>query len=70
VTKILAGRSKDVEDIQGVLRMRAASLDVDYVRRTLAMVEDALGQSDLVPLFETSLARVPRPLPRRSPEEA
>ena len=31
-------------DDRGVLRMRAASLDVDYIRRTLKMVEDAMGQ--------------------------
>lgn len=57
VTKVLAGRDKDVEDVRGVLRLRSASLDLDYIRRTLAMVEDALGQSDLTPLFESELSR-------------
>lgn len=60
VTKVLAGREKDVEDIRGVLRARAGSLDVEYIRRTLAMVEGALGQSDLRPLFETELAKAAR----------
>ncbi|MDO8677941.1 MAG: nucleotidyltransferase [Acidobacteriota bacterium] len=57
ITKVLAGRSKDVEDIRGVLRLRAASLDLAYIRRTLTAIEAALGQSDLQPLFETELAR-------------
>ena len=57
VTKLLAGREKDVEDIRGVLRVRAGRLDLDYIRRTLTMVEDALGQSDLRPLFETELSK-------------
>ncbi len=60
VTKVLAGRGKDVEDIRGVLRVRSTSLDVGYIRRTLAMVEDALGQSDLTPLFESELSRAGR----------
>lgn len=57
VTKVLAGRAKDIEDIRGVLQMRSASLDLEYIRRTLAIVEEALGQSDLTPLFETEWSR-------------
>ena len=60
VTKLLAGRAKDVEDIRGVLRVRAGLLDLDYIRRTITMVEDALGQSDLRPLFETELSKTAR----------
>lgn len=57
VTKVLAGRPKDVEDVRGVLLVRAESLDLAYIRRTLAMVEDAMGQSDLTPLFEAEVTR-------------
>jgi hypothetical protein len=60
VTKLLAGREKDVEDIRGVLRARADLLDLDYIRRTIQMVEDALGQSDLRPLFEAELSKATR----------
>lgn len=60
VTKLLAGREKDVEDIRGVLRVRAGLLDVAYIRRTIKMVEDALGQSDLRPLFEAELSKAAR----------
>lgn len=65
VTKVLAGREKDVGDIRGVLLARANSLDVAYVRRTLQLIEEAMGQSDLTPLFETEWARVAG---RRQPE--
>jgi hypothetical protein len=57
-TKILAGRAKDLEDVQGVLRERGANLDLDSIRSTLTLLEEALGQSDLRPLFEHQLARV------------
>ena len=58
VTKVLAGRPKDLDDVHGVLCERLTSLDVDIVRETLAIVEQALGQSDLQPTFEALLARV------------
>lgn len=57
VTKVLAGRSKDIEDIRGVLAERLDQLLIDQIRKTLAMIEGALGQSDLRPLFEAELAR-------------
>jgi len=47
VTKVLAGRPKDLEDIRGVLRERLAVLDVQSIRSTLALLEEALGQSEL-----------------------
>ena len=52
VTKVLAGRPKDLEDAQGILAAQGADLDADAVRTTLAMLEDALGVSDLLPVFE------------------
>lgn len=55
-TKILAGRPKDIEDVRGILRERRSHLDLGSIRTTLAMLEDALGQSDLLPLFEHELA--------------
>ena len=55
VTKILAGRPKDIEDVRGVLRERGRRLDLDRVRSTLKLLEQALGQSDLLPLFEEQI---------------
>lgn len=52
ITKVLAGRPKDVEDIRGVISERRASLDVERIRAILRLLEEALTQSDLLPLFE------------------
>jgi hypothetical protein len=60
VTKILAGRPKDTDDIRGVLAERGDRLDVDQIRRTLRMLEEALGQSDLRPVFDAEIARARR----------
>ena len=57
VTKILARRPKDLDDIRGVLAERGDLLKVDQIRDTLALLEDALGQSDLRPVFDTEFAR-------------
>lgn len=62
VTKVLAGRPKDIEDVRGILAERAASLDVEEIRSLLESLQEALGQSDLLPLFETELTRA---APRR-----
>ncbi|GAC1578518.1 MAG: hypothetical protein NVS3B20_09600 [Polyangiales bacterium] len=51
VMKILAGRPRDVDDIRAVLRAMKGKLDLPGLRKTLAMLEEALGQSDLLPLF-------------------
>lgn len=56
VMKILAGRGKDTDDVMAILEAQGDSLDLDYVRQTLSLLEDALGQSDLLNAFEV-LAR-------------
>ncbi len=60
VAKILAGRPKDLEDVRGILRERLSSLDIELIRSTLTLLEDALSQSDLRPPFESELARARR----------
>jgi len=57
VTKVLAGRPKDLDDIRGVLAERGGLLKADQIRDTLALLEEALGQSELRPVFETEFAR-------------
>jgi hypothetical protein len=60
VTKILAGRSKDVEDVRGILFERLPQLDLAVIRSTLGLLEAALSQTDLQPAFEAELARAQR----------
>jgi hypothetical protein len=52
VTKILAGRPKDLEDVRGLLRTPELDLDRRAVRELLTAIESALGQADLLPLYE------------------
>jgi len=56
VTKILAGRPKDFDDVVAVLAANA-DLGLALVRETLQQLEWALDQSDLLPLFEQALLR-------------
>lgn len=58
ITKVLAGRPKDMEDVRGVLRERAQSLDLERIRGILDLLEQALGQSDLRRAFEGELERL------------
>ena len=44
----------------GILRARRATLNVDLVRSTLSLLEQALDQSDLMPAFEGALGRTRR----------
>lgn len=52
VMKVLAGRPKDVGDVAAVLAAQYRSFDATYARQTLHALEEALGQRDLLPLFE------------------
>ncbi len=56
-TKILAGRSKDIEDVRGVLSERGDRLDIDRILETLTLLDQALGQSDLRSAFENEFRR-------------
>src|SRR6185436_5227900 len=51
VMKMLAGRAKDVDDVAAILRANRDRIDRAYVERTFAALEDALGQSDLLPAW-------------------
>ena len=58
VTKIIAGRPKDIEDVRGVLQERLDSLDLERVRSLLHLIEQALSQSDLVSTLERQIERL------------
>ncbi|HET8799436.1 MAG TPA: nucleotidyl transferase AbiEii/AbiGii toxin family protein [Thermoanaerobaculia bacterium] len=55
VTKILAGRPKDIEDVRNVIHARKPALDVERIRSILRLLEQALVRSDLLPLIEKEL---------------
>ena len=52
IAKILAGRPKDIEDARNLWRSRGAGIDRRRIRRVLRLLEEALGQSDLLSGFE------------------
>jgi Nucleotidyltransferase of unknown function (DUF6036) len=57
VMKILAGRPKDLQDVEAIVAANA-DLDVDQVQETLTLLETALDQSDLRPVWQSILQRV------------
>ena len=56
ITKIIAGRAKDLDDVEGVFLAQPA-LDRKRIRRILAEVDAALGENDLVIRFDTIASR-------------
>jgi hypothetical protein len=58
VTKILAGRAKDIEDVRGILRERRDRLNLEAIRLTLRRLEEALSRSDLAPVLDAELRRI------------
>jgi len=55
VTKILAGRPKDIEDVRGILRERESSLDLGQIRDTLDLLDQALDRNDLLAALDAEL---------------
>ena len=51
VTKLLAGRPKDLEDVRGLLARRCVTLDHARIESLLSQLEAALDQRDLLPLY-------------------
>lgn len=54
VTKVLAGRPKDLEDVRGILRSNEG-LDLARIRSVLGLLEEALDRRDLLPEVEAAL---------------
>jgi len=53
VMKVLAGRGKDLDDVEALLA--GGEVDVAEARDLLVQFEEALGQSDLVPRLDAVL---------------
>lgn len=58
VTKMLAGRPKEIEDVRAILRERGGELDVGLVRESLRLLDEALDRGDLVADFESALGEI------------
>jgi len=60
IGKILAGRPKDLEDVKALWQLHGATADAGRIRTVLALLEEALSQSDLVPAFDSISIRAKR----------
>lgn len=52
ILKVLASRPKDLDDVTTLMRIHGDQLDAVRVRTVLGLLEQALGQSDLINAFE------------------
>ncbi|KYF89799.1 hypothetical protein BE20_19620 [Sorangium cellulosum] len=64
VTKVLAGRPKDLEDVRGVL-LEQHDLDLDRIRDLLGELEAALGEDRLIRRLERLLRKARTTVARR-----
>lgn len=53
ITKLLAGRPKDLEDVRELLALRRDTLDDAHITELLIEIEQALGRSDLLRLYRS-----------------
>ncbi len=58
--KVLAGRPRDVGDVEAILRAHREDLDLQRIRATLALLEAALDRRDLLSELDRLLALVRR----------
>lgn len=58
VLKVFAGRSKDIEDVRGILRVAGPGLDLGEIRDVLALLQTDIADSTLLPVFEQLLAEL------------
>jgi hypothetical protein len=52
ISKVLAGRPKDIDDARALWRLHGHPVDADRIRHTLRLLEEALAQADLVSTFQ------------------
>jgi hypothetical protein len=70
VAKILAGRPKDLDDARRLWRVQGPDLDAARIRRTLELLQEALGQGVLVPCLDAIMRRRARGARERQAEAA
>jgi hypothetical protein len=61
IAKVLAARPKDLDDARNLWRIHGTPAGAAMIRGLLAQLEEALGQSDLLPTFD-NVSHVSAPL--------
>ncbi len=59
IAKILASRPQDLTDARNLWRIHSHDLDGQSIRETLRLLEVALAQSDLLPVFDSIVRNDP-----------
>jgi hypothetical protein len=59
IAKVLAARPKDLEDARSLWALHGTVLDEERIRSVLQLLQHALGQSDLLPAFESIVGNRP-----------
>jgi hypothetical protein len=57
IYKLIAGRARDVADIEGIVRRQQASLDAARIREYGELFAELKEEPDLLRPFETALSR-------------
>ncbi|PHY08991.1 MAG: hypothetical protein CK533_12795 [Acidobacterium sp.] len=57
IYKLVAGRARDVADIEGIVRRQGADLEVERIRRYGALFAELKEEPELLRAFEQSLTR-------------
>jgi hypothetical protein len=65
VHKAVAGRPRDLDDIEGVIHRQWRVLDVELIRRWLALFEQLKEDATLLPTFERMFAAARKQSPKR-----
>jgi hypothetical protein len=56
--KLVAGRPRDIADIEGIVRRQGSGLDVDRIRRFGALFAELKEEPELLQTFERALTRL------------
>jgi hypothetical protein len=61
ITKVIAGRAKDIDDAAGILAAHGESLDIHRIQSVLGEIDAALGDTDMAERFAQLLSHRRRP---------
>ncbi len=68
IHKCVAGRPRDIEDVEGILIRQRMQLDLDLVRRWLAEFREVVDSHDPLALFEEAVKRAQQSLDQAGEE--
>ncbi len=58
IHKLFAGRPRDIEDVEGIMRRNLNGLDLEYIRKSLKIFTNLVDKQDIIQQFESLLKRI------------